>query len=63
MFGEIIAYSVGKAVAGRRYKKKMNNKETNYCYGCAQVLNYGIYECGNIYDYCIDCCNCTEHTD
>jgi hypothetical protein len=27
------------------------------------VLNYGIYECGNIYDYCIDCCNCTEHTD
>jgi len=63
MFGEIIAYSVGKAVARRRYKKKSNNQETRYCLGCSQVLNYVVYECHNIEDLCLECCQCTEHSD
>lgn len=61
MLGEIVAYSLGKAVAKRRYRRRENgnNKFPGYCLGCGDSGG----KCGNFEDFCIECCNCTEHTD
>ena len=61
MLGEIFAYSVGKAVAKRKYKKSQDRGPA-YCYGCANELGEDASECRYVYDYCTGCCNCTRHS-
>ena len=60
MLGEIFAYSLGKAVTKRRYRRRDSGGDfPGYCLGCGGSR----VECGNFEDFCIECCNCTEHTD
>lgn len=61
MLGEIFAYSLGKAVAKRRFKKSQDQDPT-YCRGCAVELGQDARECRFVYDNCIECCNCMEHS-
>ena len=59
MLGEVIFYQIGKARGKKKYKSSSGPAN---CLVCNGALGRSAIGCGNIEEFCIECCQCTEHS-